>query len=173
MEFSEVMKAVPSNFADGSRVWIYQAGRPFSDRETVEINDQLHHFYAQWHSHGAPVKGWASVLFNRYVVIMADETEVPLGGCSMDASMRVIKSLENQYQTKLFDRLSITFFVKGKIEMLPMGQVQYALDKGYITMDTPMFNNLVATKKDLLENWLKPLRNTWLGARVHAPVAAE
>jgi len=56
--------------------------------------------------------------------------------------------------------------VNGKAQMLPMNQVQYALDKGYISNDTPLFNNVVGTKKELLHNWLVPLRNSWLAARL-------
>ena len=131
------MQIVPAELADNSKVWIYQASRPLGEKEVIEIDDQLHHFYSQWMSHGQPVAGWAKVFFSRFIVIMADETNVPLGGCCMDDSQRVIKSFERQYQIKLFDRLSITFLIKDKIEMLPLNQVRYALDNGFITMDTP------------------------------------
>ncbi len=169
MNSAQLAGIVPQELADHSRVWIYQSSRPFSDREATEINEQLYQFYTQWKSHGADVKGWARVFFNRYVVFIADETEVPLGGCSMDDAQRVVKSLERQYQVTLFDRLTITFLVNEKIEMLPLNQVQYALDKGFINKDTPMFNNLVATKKDFLELWISPLHGTWLASKVMLP----
>ena len=172
MGSKELYEIIPQDLADNSKVWIYQASRPFGEKEIVEINEQLHHFYTQWMSHGARVKGWAKVFFNRYIVIIADETDVPLGGCSIDGSMDLVKSIERQYQLTMFDRLSITFLIKDKLEMLPMNQVQYAIDKGFITKDTQMFNNLVATKKDLVEKWLSPLSQTWLGARVKFPVEA-
>lgn len=171
MTSTELKNIIPAELADSSRVWIYQGSRPFGDKEVVEINEQLHQFYSHWMSHGAPVKGWARVFHNRFVVLIADETSVPLGGCSMDDSQRMIKSLERQYQMTLFDRLSITFWVKDKIEMLPLNQVQYALDKGFINKDTPMFNNLVATKKDFIEHWLTPMSQTWLASKVMLPVA--
>ena len=87
----------------------------------------------------------------------------------MDEAQRMVKSLERQYQLTLFDRLSITFLVKEKIEMLPLNQVQYALDKGFVSRDTPMFNNLVSTKKEFIESWISPLSSTWLAARVLMP----
>lgn len=161
---------IPAAFADNSRVWIYQSSRPFSEKEELEINEQLHHFYAQWTAHGAPVTGWAKLLFRRFIVIMADESRVEVSGCSTDSSVRVIKSIENQYSVNLFDRLSITFLVKGQPEVLPMGQVQYAIDKGYIGGDTLLFNNLVANKRDMLNSWLQPLSHSWLKDRVVLPV---
>ena len=169
MNSAYLASVVPMELADNSRVWIYQSSRPLGDMETTEIKEQLHQFYIQWKSHGAPVKGWATVFFNRYVVFIADENFVTLGGCSMDEAQRMVKSLERQYQLTLFDRLSITFLVKEKIEMLPLNQVQYALDKGFVSRDTPMFNNLVSTKKEFIESWISPLSSTWLAARVLMP----
>jgi hypothetical protein len=161
---------IPAGFADESRVWIYQSSRPFSEKEELEINEQLLHFYSQWQAHGAPVKGWAKLLFRRFIVLMADETNVAVSGCSTDSSVRVIKSIERQYEVNLFDRLSITFLVKDQPEVLPMGQVQYAIDKGYINGDTLLFNNLVTTKGDMMKNWLQPLNYSWLRSKVQLPI---
>ena len=66
----------------------------------------------------------------------------------------------------MFDRLMLTFLVNGKAQMLPMNQVQYALDKGYIKNDTPLFNNVVLTKDELMSNWLIPLDKSWLAGRI-------
>lgn len=162
----ELTSLVPGDFTDDSRVWIYQGSRPFSQQEELEINEQLYQFYAQWLSHGDEVKGWAKLLFRQFIVVMADETMFKVSGCSTDSSVRVIKSIERQYNVSLFDRTALTFLVKDKAEMLPMNQVQYALDKGYISADTPMFNNAITTKKQLMSEWLVPLQDSWLAGRI-------
>jgi len=162
-------KELPAGFADDSRVWIYQGSRPFSEKEQAEIKEQLHHFYANWQSHGDPVKGWAGLLFDRFIIMMADETATGVSGCSTDSSVRIIKSMERQYGVNFFDRMTITFLVKGKPEMLPFNQVQYAVDKGYITADTLVFNNIAGTKKELEEKWLVPVTQSWLAPRISLP----
>lgn len=164
---SELKDLLPADFADDSRVWIYQSNRAFIDREEREVNEQLEQFYTQWLSHGTPVKGWAKLLFKQFIVMMADETATGVSGCSTDSSVKVIKSIERQYEVNLFDRLMLTFLVNDKAQMLPLNQVQYALDKGYINTDTPLFNNTVLTKKALEENWLVPLKDSWLASRVN------
>lgn len=164
---SELKDLLPADFADDSRVWIYQSSRAFIDREEREVNEQLEQFYTQWLSHGTPVKGWAKLLFKQFIVMMADETATGVSGCSTDSSVKVIKSIERQYEVNLFDRLMLTFLVNDKAQMLPLNQVQYALDKGYINTDTPLFNNTVLTKKALEENWLVPLKDSWLASRVN------
>lgn len=168
---SELSTLIPSEFSDNARVWIYQSSRAFIEKEANEVNEQLHQFYANWLSHGEPVKGWAKLLFRQFVVVIADETDVTVSGCSTDSSVRIIKSLERQYSVNFFDRLMLTFLVKGNAEMLPLNQVQYALDKGYINGDTPLFNNTLTSKKELMENWLVPLKDSWLARQVTLPVS--
>ena len=170
MQTQELVDLLPSGFSDSSRVWVYQSSRAFIEKEINEVNEQLFQFYSQWQAHGAPVKGWAKVLYGQFVVIMADESDVQVSGCSTDSSVRVIKSLERQYDVNFFDRMMITFLRKGKADMLPFNQVQYALDKGFIDKDTPVFNNIVTTKAELLQNWLVPLKDSWLGTRVNLNV---
>ncbi len=171
MQTEELTSLIPTEFADNSRVWVYQSSRAFIEKEEKEINEQLYQFYAQWQSHGAQVRGWARLLFKQFIVIMADETDFTVGGCSTDSSVRAVKSIERQYDVNFFDRMMLTFLVKHKAEMLPFNQVQYALDKGYINKDTLVFNNVVLTKKELLENWLVPLKDSWLAGRVSVPEA--
>lgn len=162
----ELKELIPPDFSDQSRVWVYQSSRAFIEREATQINEQLEQFYTQWTSHGAPVKGWAKLLFSQFIVFMADETQSEVSGCSTDSSVRVIKSIERQYEVNMFDRMVLTFLVDSKSQMLPINQVQYALEKGYIKTDTPLFNNTVLTKEELMNNWLIPLEDSWLAKRI-------
>jgi hypothetical protein len=166
MYITPLKDLIPADFADESRVWIYQSSRAFVEKEVQEIDEQLYQFYAQWTAHGAPVKGWAKLLYRQFVVVMADETKVGVSGCSTDSSVRVIKSLERQYDVNFFDRMMITFLRSDKAEMLPFNQVQYALDKGFISAETPLFNNVIATKGELMTRWLVPLSTSWLADKV-------
>lgn len=166
MHMEALQAQIPAHFNDDSRVWIYQSSRRFTEQQQREIDEQLEQFYLQWTAHGAPVKGWARLLFGQFIVVLADETATGVSGCSTDSMVRVIKSIERQYDTNLFDRLTLTFLVKDAPQMLPLGQVQYAIEKGYINGDTLLFNNIVATKGELMDRWLVPLKESWLASRV-------
>ncbi|MEC5143341.1 hypothetical protein [Chitinophaga sp. 212800010-3] len=156
----------PEGFSPSSRVWIYQSNRPFNEQEILEINEQLHQFTAQWNAHGDPVKGWGGVVLNQVIVLLADETQTTVSGCSTDSSVRIIKSLEKQYEVNLFDRLLLGFLVNDKVQLLPMAQVAYALEKGYINENTLYLNNTVLTKQDLDKNWLVPLKDSWIARKL-------
>lgn len=168
---AELNSIIPQDFSHESRVWVYQSSRAFIDREGNEINEQLHQFYTQWQSHGTPVKGWAKLLFKQFIVFMADEAATEVSGCSTDSSVRIVKSIERQYDVNMFDRLMLTFLVNSKAQMLPLNQVQYAIDKGYINKETPLFNNIVGTKQQLMEEWLVPFEKSWLARKVNLEIA--
>ena len=158
---------LPLDFAADSRVWIYQCNRAFREKEVLEINEQLLQFYEQWESHGKKVKAWAGILFNQFIVMMADEKASALvGGCSIDSSVRIIKSLEHQYGIQLFDRMSISFLIEDKVQMLPLQQIKYAAEKGYINKDTLFYNNAITTKEEMLHSWLVPIHESWLANRI-------
>jgi hypothetical protein len=157
---------IPEDFNDNSRVWIYQSSRLFFISEALEMEAMLNDFTAGWASHGAPVKGFANLLFGQFIVLMADETATSVGGCSTDSSVRLIKSIEEKYKVQMFDRQTLAFVVKEKIQLLPLSQLDYAVENNFINADTLYFNNTVLTKKGLLEKWIIPVKESWLAKRI-------
>lgn len=161
-----VKEILPQDFSPSSRVWIYQSNRPFGERESLEIEEQLQQFSSQWLSHGDPVKGWGKLLFNQVIVLIADESETGVSGCSTDSSVRIVKSIERQYQVNLFDRLLLGFYVKEKVQLLPLAQLNYAIEKGFIDENTLYLNNTVLTKREMEDKWLVPIKDSWLASKI-------
>ena len=157
---------IPSDFADSSRVWIYQSSRLFSVNEALDMEEILQQFIENWKSHGDKVKGYANLFFGQFIILMADETATGVGGCSTDSSVHLIRSLENKFNVQLLDRLNFAFIVKDRIQVLPMAQLDHAYENNFITSDTHYFNNTVLTKKELLENWIIPIKESWLTKRL-------
>lgn len=157
---------IPTDLNDNSRVWIYQSSRLFFISEALQMEDMLNKFVAGWKSHGAPVKGYANLFFGQFIVIMADESDTAVGGCSTDSSVHVIKAIEEKFQVQMFDRQSLAFVIKEKVQLLPLAQLDYAVQNGFVTPETLYFNNTVLTKKELLDNWLIPVKDSWLANRL-------
>jgi hypothetical protein len=157
---------LPQDFAADSRVWIYQSSRLFTMGEALQIEDLLNTFTENWKSHGTPVKGYGNLLFGQFVVLMADENATGVSGCSTDSSVRLIKQLEELYKVHMFERQLLAFVVKEKVQLLPLAQLQHAVDNNYITPDTLYFNNLVATKEELATKWMIPVKDSWLTKRI-------
>lgn len=157
---------IPADFHPGSRVWVYQSSRLFLISEAFEIENILKTFSDNWLSHGTPVKGYANLLFGRFLVFIADETATGVSGCSTDSSVRVVKQIEEQFKVSMFDRQQLAFVVKDKIQLIPLAQFSYALENNFIGADTLYFNNLVATKEELMQDWLIPVKESWLNTRM-------
>jgi hypothetical protein len=149
-------------FHPESRVWIYQSSRLFGLNEALEIEILLNEFTRQWQSHGTPVKGEAHLFFGQFIILIADETATGVSGCSTDSSVHLIKEIEKHFAVNMFDRTTLAFIVKEKIQLLPLSQLQYAVDNSFIDGTTLYFNNLVQTKKELENNWIIPLNKSWL-----------
>ena len=161
----EYKHLLPDNFSPDSRVWVYQSSRLFSIAEALEIEELLNEFTAQWMSHGVPVKGSAHLFFGRFIIFMADERATGVSGCSTDSSVRLIKEIEQRFEVNLFDRTTLAFVLKENVQLLPISQVSYAFDNGFLNSETLYFNNLVQTKEELERGWIVTVKNSWLRKR--------
>ncbi|WP_207493567.1 hypothetical protein [Aridibaculum aurantiacum] len=157
---------LPADFHPGSRVWIYQSSRLFSMGEALELEQMMEEFVEKWHSHGAKVKGYANLFFGQFIVILADETQAGVSGCSTDSSVRLIKQVEELFKVDMFNRQSLAFVIKEKVEIIPLSQLNYALEHNFITPNTIYFNNLVQTKQELEEKWMIQVKDSWLAKRI-------
>ena len=157
-----ITQHLPENFSPASRVWIYQASRMFMINEALQLEDLFKDFVDSWNSHGTPVKGWANLLFGRFIILMADETATGVSGCSTDSSVRLIKSIEQKFNNNLFDRQMLAFVIKEKIEVLPLAHLAHAIENNFITPQTLYFNNTILTKAQLENEWIIPIGESWL-----------
>lgn len=162
----EYKHLLDNNFSKESKVWIYQSNRLFTLSEVLEAEKLLSTFTQQWLSHGSPVKGAGYLFFGQFILLMADEKVTGVGGCSTDSSVRLIKEIEKKFGVNLFDRNSLAFIVKDKVQILPLSQLQYAVENNFITADTLYFNNTVLTKEELESKWIVPIKESWLNNRV-------
>lgn len=154
------------SFHPDSRVWIYQSNRLFTLHEALDIEEKLASFTNEWMSHGSPVKGAGYLFFGQFIVLVADETATGVSGCSTDSSVRFIKELEQVCQVNLFDRTTLAFVIKDKIQLLPMSQLNYAAANQFISGETLYFNNMVLTKEEMEKNWIIPVKNSWLAKKI-------
>jgi hypothetical protein len=162
----EYKHLLPQDFAADSRVWVYQSSRLFTLQEALQIEEILESFVSQWKAHGDPVKGFATLFFGRFIILMADESVTGVSGCSTDSSVRMIKQIETTFGVSLFDRQQLAFVRNEKIEPIPMNQFDYAIEHGIITPETLFFNNVVLTKADLEDKWIVPVKESWLARRL-------
>lgn len=154
---------IPINeMPDHSRVWVYQSDRKFSDEEVVKIEQLLTNFIDNWATHGTSLKASGAVLYNRFVIIMADESSVKASGCSIDKSVAFIKHLEKEFNCDFFNRLKIAYIEGENVKTFNFNEKEELISKGEISSNTIIFNNLVQNKAEFMSNWKIKLSDSWL-----------
>ena len=162
----EYKHRLPGSFSGESRVWVYQASRTLTVSEALEAEEMIKDFCEDWRSHGAEVQAYGNLFFGQFLILMADETKAAVSGCSTDSSVRFVKELEKKFNIDFFNRTNLAFWIKDKVQLLPLGQLAYALENNFIGPDTLYFNNTVLNKEQLENNWIIPVKDSWLANRL-------
>jgi len=153
-------------FPPGSRVWIYQSNRELTENEAKQIEEKFAAFARQWTAHKQQLNALGKVLFNRFAILLADETQTKVGGCSQDESFDFIREIENEFGITLFDRLTLLFKKDNEIISVPFSELNEKFSEGVIDEQTIFFNNLVQTLAEMQANWMIPVGRSWLISRV-------
>ena len=145
-----------------TRVWIYQANRPLAEVELVPLLPRLAAFAEEWTSHGRQLAASAQFLHRQFLVIGLDETVAGASGCSIDASVRFVRELEQQLGVALLEKSRMAFLTEGQLLLLTRRELREAIATGQVTADTPYFNNTLSTKGELDSHWPAPAGQSWL-----------
>lgn len=145
-----------------ARVWIYQIDRQLNDDEATSISQALEKFTSNWQAHGADLKASYQIPYNRFIIIAADQEHHQPSGCSIDASVEVIRHIEQQFNLNLFDRTAIAFKKEAGIETIRMNEIKSLAKEGLLKSEHITFNNLVENVGQLSSKWEVPASDTWL-----------
>ena len=150
-----------SNLPDESRVWIYQASRPFSNEEKISIVEELETFLKQWAAHGADLVTSYEIPYNRFIVIGLNENLQGATGCSIDSSVHFMQQLEKEFDIDLMNKMNTAFKVGENINIVSLSDFQNFAKEGKITSDTTVFNNMIQSKGDFDSKWEIPAIESW------------
>ncbi len=147
---------------DDSRLWIYQSNRDFSDDELSEIKSLTESFLVNWQAHNKELEVSYEIKYNRFIILGVNQSVNSPGGCSIDLSIRFIKDLSERINVDLLDRMNINYRNKDGIKCLKLNDFKDLLNSKSINGETIIFNNLVKTKIEYLNNWETNIKNSWL-----------
>ncbi|SDX17696.1 ABC transporter ATPase [Aequorivita viscosa] len=149
------------NLPDNSRIWVYQANRKLSEQEVAEITEKTNEFLTKWTAHGAALEAALEIKYNRFIVIGLNQANASASGCSIDASVHFIQTLEKEYDIDLLDKMNVTFYSGEFIAYKPLAEFKKMAKDKSVSKNTVVFNNLVNTKAEYLENWEVPAKESW------------
>ncbi len=147
---------------DDSRIWIYQSNRDFNELETGIINDKTISFLDNWQAHGKDLECSYSIIDKRFIIIAVNESFNPIGGCSIDFSLQLIKDISNTIGIDLLNRLVVNYKLDNRIESLSLSDLKNKIKDGDFSPETIIFNTAINSKSDLLNNFEIDIRSSWL-----------
>ncbi|MBK6839343.1 MAG: ABC transporter ATPase [Bacteroidetes bacterium] len=150
-----------TSMPDHSRVWVYQSDRAFTSPDVEAIDQKIKAFLANWTAHDQALLASYEIRYNRFIVLMIDEKQAAASGCSIDKSVHFIQNLEKELNLSLMNRMLFAYKTAGNVSVVNRAIFEEKMEKGEITADTIVFNNLVQSKIDLDTKWEVPLKESW------------
>jgi len=144
-----------------SRVWIYQANRSFSEEELTEIKQKLDTFITNWTAHGSDLNAGYDIRYKRFIMLAVDQTSQSATGCSIDASVRFIQQLEQDYNLDLMDKMNVSYKQGQFVAHKTLLDFKKMVKDKAVSKNTIVFNNLVTNIGELNENWEVPAEQSW------------
>jgi len=97
------MMNLPSN----ARVWVYQSDRKLTSSEKVFIKDASLQFVKEWAAHGASLQSDATIVGDYFLILAVNEQIANASGCSIDSSVKFVKSIGKELKIDFFNRLKL------------------------------------------------------------------
>lgn len=157
-----IQNQVPADFHPDSRIWIYQSDRLLdtAEKEAIEIAGK--NFAREWTAHKVALKSGFFILAGGFLVLVVDESLTGASGCSIDTSVRFIRGLEGQYDLKLMERLNVAYLEDEKVKVISLETWKQEAAAGNVTLDTPVFNNMITRLSEIYTGWIQPAGESWL-----------
>src|SRR5476651_2170590 len=149
------------NFSENSKVWIYQSNRELAAAEVNQIVKILDAFTTQWTAHNHQLKAKAEIRYNRFLILVVDESQAGASGCSIDKSVNFMKQIGEQYHINLLDRFNLAYRDGDEVLSLPRHAFEDQLKQGGINTQTIVFNNMVQNLTELQTKWEVPFKDSW------------
>ena len=149
------------NLPEESRIWIYQSNRKFSDAEFAEIETAVQSFLNEWAAHGTSLEASYELKYNRFIILAVNQDVQMATGCSIDASVEFIQSLEKKYNVDLLDKMNVTFKLGEHIAHKTLLDFKKMVKDKAVTENTIVFNNLVNNVQEFNEAWEVAAADSW------------
>ncbi len=156
------MKVDFKNMPDDSRIWIYQSDRDLIESEMSMIDDKTSLFLDSWQAHGKDLECSYTIIHKRFIIIAVNENINPIGGCSIDYSLKLINDISDSIQLNLLNRLIVNFKVDNKISSASLNDLKSKIKDGTLCSETIIFNTTINTKGELLNDFEIDIGSSWL-----------
>jgi hypothetical protein len=143
------------------KIWVYLSDKELKGDLLRSVLHAGNDFVQNWKAHEMPLNATFEVVNDRFIVVSVDETTYNASGCSIDKLLRLIKQLEADHKIQLLNRLLVGYKTQNGVEVVLSSLIKEKLAAKQLDENTLIYNVAVSDSKEY-ENWLQPLKETWL-----------
>ncbi len=150
---------------DSARLWVFGVGRPLSRDEESRLLESVNAFLEGWKAHGHPLAAAREWLSGRFLLVAVDERITPPSGCSIDALVRSLRSLESELETQIVGGAPIWFrdaTASDEVRRIARADFKRLAEEGSVSGDTIVFDLSITRVGELRDGkWERPAREGW------------
>lgn len=150
---------LPSN----AKVWVYPSSRKFYATEIDGIHEKIKTFLDSWRADQPSFQVSYKLLYNRFIVLFADDTKCPLQNTDIDSSVQLILQLQQEYNVELLDKMNVCFKQGQYVQYKELKDFKKLLKNRAVTGKSIVFDNLITTKEEFENYWEVPISESWYG----------
>lgn len=145
-----------------ARIWVYQADRPFDEKEKTWIISKLVTFCNQWNTHGSLMPSSFDIKYDQFIILAVDESQLGASGCSIDSSVKILREIETELGINLLDSGKVSYMDDHGVKVAFLPEIRKHIHEGSLQAQSKIFNPGVNKIADLENQWLIPADNSWL-----------
>tara|TARA_X000001036_G_scaffold205711_1_gene193297 strand:+ start:1774 stop:2262 length:489 start_codon:yes stop_codon:yes gene_type:complete len=143
-----------------SRIWVFQSKNQLDESTYNLIKKKISVFLENWKSHQKSFESSFIIKYKTFVVIAADETNL-VSGCSIDSLINFVKSIEDEFEINLLDKLDVKYKIGDDINTANLNEFKKICKNIDINDKLIVFNNLVKNIDDFEKKWEVDIRESW------------
>ena len=143
-----------------SRIWIFQSKDQLDESTYNSIKKKISVFLENWKSHQKSFDSSFIIKYKTFIVVAADETNL-VSGCSIDSLINFVKSIEDEFEINLLDKLDVKYKIGNDINTANLNEFKNICENIGINDELIVFNNLVKNIDDFEKNWEVDIRKSW------------
>ncbi len=145
------------NLSNKAKVYLYPSSRKFYPNELEELQEKMKKFVSNWTEYSTSFK----IEYNRFLLFFITE-DAKITTELMDKLIAFILELEVTYKLTLLDKVNVCFKQGKYVQYQEMKRFRELIKKKSISKKTVVFNNLIQTKYEFINDWELPITESWL-----------
>ena len=149
------------SLSESAKTWVYPASRKFYSNELEDLENKIKAFVSSWKSDDPEFKASYQFLYDRFVIILAEDPNGKLTNQDLDAVVGFILKLQTDYEIELLDRMNVCFKQGEFVQYKEIKEFKKLLKNKSVSAKTIVFDNLIQTKEELRHFWEVPITESW------------